>query len=245
MSDVETLDPAGDPPATPATTTPASLATVSTPATTTVAAPRERAFTQAELDAHAAKARDQGRKAAYSYLQKELGVPILAEGGEITLDQLRALVTQARTGETAASAQLRQLLTDKEAAEARIAEKDSEVRGAYGKAQQMLRLGEAKALAVQLGFNDPRDAVVMLGDLARFEADVDAGTVAGLHDALTALAAEKPYLLKGGAATTTATTTAPPPAIPPTPKPADPRQAAAVEDEEKLAAVRQQAQAFF
>lgn len=235
-------------PVTPVTT--ASTASMTVPATTTVAtpstSPRERTFTQAELDAKIGEARTQGRKTAYSYLQKELGVPVLNEAGDITLDQLRALVTQARTQETSASAQLRALLDEKQRLEQTLGEKDSEVKGAYSKAAQMLRLGEAKALAVQLGFNDPKDAVVMLGDLSRFEADVEAGTVAGLHEALTALSTEKPYLLRGALPSTTqAPGATPPPAIPPTPRPADPRAAKQVDDEERREAVRRQAQSYF
>lgn len=249
-TETETMDTAalpGESAPTPPTTT-ASTASVTIPATTTVTVPatqqpREKVFTQAELDAKIGEARAQGRKSAYAYLQKELGVPVVNEAGDITLDQLRTLVTQARTGETTASAQLRDLLTQKQQLEQAIGEKDSEVKGAYARAQQMLRLGEARALAIQLGFNDPRDAVVMLGDLNRFEADVEAGTVAGLHEALQQLASEKPYLIKGSSATAAAV--APPAPIPATPKPADPSKARAVEDDEKLDAVRRQAQAFF
>jgi uncharacterized membrane protein YccC len=169
-------------------------------------------------------------------------VPVVNEAGDVTLDQLRALVNQARTGETSASAQLRDLLTQQQAAEQRIAEKESEYRGAIGRAQDILRRGEARVTAVQLGFHDPKDAVAMLGDLGRFEADLETQTVAGLHDALQALATEKPYLLKGATAPAAIT---PPPALPATPKPKDNRANVDADDEDKLDQVRRQASSFF
>jgi hypothetical protein len=188
------------------------------------------------------EARTAGRRTAYSYLQKELGVPVVNEAGDVTLDQLRTLVHQARTGETASSAQLRDLLAQQQAAEQRIAEKESEYRGALVRAQDILRRGEARTLAVQLGFHDPKDAVAMLGDLGRFESDLETQTVAGLHEALQTLATEKPYLLKGA---TAAPAPVVPPALPATPKPTDNRATADADDEAKLEQVRRQASSFF
>ena len=248
MSTEDTMDPVTPPavvePITPPPAPAPVVAPVATPAATAATPSREKAFTQTEVNDQIGRARQEGRKSAYAYLQKELGVPLVNEAGDTTLDALRGLIQQARTQETAASAQLRDLLTQKTTLEAQVAEKDSEVRGAYARAQQALRLGEAKALAVQLGFNDPRDAVVMLGDLSRFEADLEAETVTGLHEALTQLATEKPYLLKT-ANPSPAAAVAAPPAIPPTPKPANQRDARQVEDEDRLAAVARQAQSFF
>lgn len=200
---------------------------------------REKTFTQAELDDRVGKARHEGRASAYRYLGKELSVAVVTESGEIDLSGLRGLVEEARTKRASNDDSLRAALDRLNETEARAAEKDAEVRGATARAQQMLRRGEAKAAAIQLGFNDPADALLQLGDLSRFPADLETQTVDGLTDALTAIAAQKPYLLRS-------TETPPPPPIStPTPSPTDPAKQQLADDEERREIVRAQARAFF
>ncbi|MEI8164937.1 MAG: hypothetical protein WCG26_01100 [Chloroflexales bacterium] len=200
--------------------------------------PTEKTFTQAELDERIGKARQAARAAAYRYLGKELGVSVVAESGEVELSSLRTLVDEARTKRAANEETVRDTLARLAETEGRYTEKDSEVRGAIARAQQMLRRGEAKATAIQLGFSDPVDALALIGDLSRFPADLEAGTVTGLEDALKAIATSKPYLLRTA-------DVAPPPISPLTPAPADRRDTALADDDARREGVRTQARSFF
>lgn len=200
--------------------------------------PREKTFSQADLDAAIGKARTEGRAAAYRYLGKELGVPVVAEDGTIELSGLRTLVEEARTKRASNEDALRSTLDKLTEVEGRYSEKEAEIVGAIGRARHELRRGEAKALAIQTGFSDYRDALALLGDLGRFEADLETGSVTGLEDALKEIAAQKPYLLRQ------ATDAPPPPAIPPTPSPADGKELMGADDDRRQA-VRRQAETFF
>lgn len=239
MSDTDTQvvdSPPPSPPPTPTPTPPSAPRPTPTPT--------EARFTQAQIDEAASRARNEGRQAAYRYLGKELGVAVVTEDGAIDLSQLRELVTTGRTQKSSDADRLRALLAEKDQLASTIEQKDSEVQGAVTRARHALRQGEAKALAVQLGYQNPADALALLGDLNRFETDLDAGTVAGLEDALKALAEQKPYLLKQAASDVPPPV--PPPAVPPTPPPTRPNDRTAGEDDDdKLDSVRAQARSFF
>jgi hypothetical protein len=200
---------------------------------------REKTFSQADLNEAIGKARTEARAAAYRYLGKELGVPVTAENGEIELSPLRTLVDEARSKRASNEDALRSTLDRLTEVEGRYSEKDSEVRGAINRAQQMLRRGEAKATAIQLGFSDPADAMALLGSLDRFPADLDTGVVTGLEEALRAIATSKPYLLRAS------DTPAPPLLSTPTPTPADSREAQRVDDDDRREGIRAQARNYF
>lgn len=193
---------------------------------------------QAEVDRLVGEARTDARRKAYLYLSRELGVQLVDENGT-TIAPLKSALEEVRGVRNAKDARIAELEVERADLEGRVVAKESEVSHAFAKAQHMLRLGEAKAQAVMLGFNDPADAIAMLGDLDQFEADIETGVVAGLDKALAKLAAAKPYLIRS---------TPIPDAIPPTPSESTARaRQAEVEavNEDKLDTVRLQAQTYF
>lgn len=200
--------------------------------------PADRTFTQEQVDAFVSKARSEGREAAYRYVGEQLGVPVYGQQG-VDLTDLKGLIKIARDQQSVDAERIQSLESQLGELSAQVTERQTLAERNHALAQQAVRRGKAEALAVQLGFQDPNDAVAFV-QLDGLDVDLDTMSVSGLEEALKQVAEQKPYLLKQ--AVVVPEPDAPP--IPPTPKSAGTPDRADV-DAERQRVLRDQARTFF